>query len=161
MAGSENAAGYYENFTVGERYKHRPGRTVTESDNTLFTMLTMNVNPIHFDAEYAGKTAFGQIVVNSCFTLSLVVGLSTSDLSRHVFANLGWTDIELPQPVFIGDTISAYSDVLSKRISKSRPDVGIVEVKTSGENQRSEIVIAFKRVFLVYKQGAGPNEDES
>jgi acyl dehydratase len=147
---------YYEDFTVGEVLVHALGRTVTQSDNTLFTMLTMNTNPIHFDAEYAKQTAFGQILVNSCFTFSLVVGLSTAELSRHVFANLGWSEIALPSPVFIGDTIRARSEVLSTRESGSRPDIGIVEVRTTGTNQGAQTVIAYRRTFMVYKRGHGP-----
>jgi len=148
---------YYEDFEVGDIYRHRLGRTVTESDNSLFTMLTLNTNPIHFDAEYAGRTEFGRILVNSCFTLSLVVGLSVSDLSEHVMANLGWTDVLLPNPVFVGDTIRAHSEIISKRESKSRSEVGIVEVASAGENQRSEIVVSFRRTFMAYKRGRGPN----
>ncbi len=147
---------YYEDFEVGDCYRHRLGRTVTESDNTLFTMLTLNTNPIHFDAEYAKRTAFGRILVNSCFTLSLAVGLSVSDLSEHVLANLAWTDVVLPNPVFVGDTIRAYSEILGKRESKSRPDVGIVEARTVAENQNGETVISYKRTFMVYKRGCGP-----
>jgi itaconyl-CoA hydratase len=147
---------FFEDFSVGEVLAHALARTVTESDNTLFTMLTMNTNPIHFDAEYAKQSTFGQILVNSCFTFSLAVGLSTGDLSRHVFANLGWTEIVLPAPVFIGDTVRARSEVLSARDSASRPDVGIVEVRTSGTNQRGETVISFRRTFMVYKRGHGP-----
>jgi acyl dehydratase len=154
----EQAGGgrFYEDFVVGEMPAHEPARTVTESDNMLFTMLTMNTNPIHIDAEYARQTAFGKILVNSCFTFSLAVGLSTTDLSRHVFANLGWTDIALPVPVFIGDTIRAQSTILSMRESGSRPDVGIIEVRTVGVNQRNETVISFRRTFMVYKRGHGP-----
>jgi acyl dehydratase len=147
---------YYEDFAVGDIYRHRLGRTVTEADNTLFTMLTLNTNPVHFDAEYAERTEYKRILVNSCFTLSLVVGMSVSDLSEHVMANLGWTDVVLPNPVFIGDTIRAHSEILGKRLSKSRSEVGIVEAKTIGENQRGEIVISYKRVFMVYKRGCGP-----
>jgi acyl dehydratase len=147
---------YYEDFEIGDMYRHRLGRTVTESDNTLFTMLTLNTNPVHFDAEYASKTEFGRILVNSCFTLSLVVGLSVSDLSEHVMANLGWTDILLPNPVFVGDTIRARSEILEKRESKSRPEVGIVSARTVGENQRGQTVISYKRTFMVYKSGYGP-----
>ena len=147
---------YYEDFEVGDLYRHRLGRTVTESDNTLFTMLTLNTNPVHFDVEYAGRTEFGRILVNSCFTLSLAVGLSVGDLSEHVMANLGWTDVFLPHPVFVGDTIRAHSEILSKRESKSRPEVGIVEAKTVGENQRGETVVSYRRTFMVYKRGHGP-----
>jgi itaconyl-CoA hydratase len=148
---------YYEDFEVGDVYRHRHGRTVTETDNTLFTMLTLNTNPIHFDAEYARQTEFGRVLVNSCFTLSLVVGLSVSDLSEHVMANLGWTDIVLPHPVFVGDTIHAHSEILAKRESTSRPAVGIVDARSVGENQRGETVVSYRRTFMVYRRGYGPS----
>jgi itaconyl-CoA hydratase len=148
---------FYEDFEVGDVYRHRLARTVTESDNTLFTMLTLNTNPIHFDAEYAKQTEFGRIVVNSCFTLSLVVGLSVSDLSEHVLANLGWTDVVLPHPVFVGDTIRAHSEVLAKRDSRSRPFAGVVEVRSTGKNQRGQRVVAYHRTFMVYRRGHGPH----
>ncbi len=146
---------FYEDFDVGDIYPHPLGRTVTEADNVWFTCLTMNTNPIHFDANLAAKTEFGKILVNSCFTLSLVVGLSVSDLSQNVIANLQWTDVVLPHPVFAGDTIYARSTVLEKRESKSRPHAGLVGVSTDGFNQDGEIVISYKRTFLVYKREAG------
>jgi acyl dehydratase len=149
---------YYEDFEVGDVYRHRLGRTVTETDNTLFTMLTLNTNPIHFDAQLAERTPFGKILVNSCFTLSLAVGLSVSDLSEHVMANLGWNDIRLPSPVFIGDTISASSEILAKRESESRPDVGLVTARTTGTNQREQTVISYERTFMVYKRGRDPRD---
>jgi itaconyl-CoA hydratase len=149
---------YYEDFEVGDIYRHRLGRTVTETDNTLFTMLTLNTNPIHFDAQLAERTPFGKILVNSCFTLSLAVGLSVSDLSEHVMANLGWNDIRLPSPVFIGDTISASSEILAKRESESRPDVGLVTARTIGTNQREQTVISYERTFMVYKRGRDPRD---
>jgi itaconyl-CoA hydratase len=149
---------YYEDFEVGDVYRHRLGRTVTETDNTLFTMLTLNTNPIHFDAQLAERTPFGKILVNSCFTLSLAVGLSVSDLSEHVMANLGWNDIRLPSPVFIGDTISASSEILAKRESESRPDVGLVTARTIGTNQREQTVISYERTFMVYKRGRDPRD---
>jgi len=149
---------YYEDFEVGDVYRHRLGRTVTETDNTLFTMLTLNTNPIHFDENLARATPYGKIVVNSCFTLSLAVGLSVSDLSEHVMANLGWNDIRLPHPVFVGDTIYASSEILAKRESTSRPDVGIVTARTTAVNQRDETVIAYERTFMVYKNGHDPRD---
>lgn len=149
---------YYEDFEPGDIYPHRLGRTVTETDNTLFTMLTLNTNPIHFDANLAAKTPFGKILVNSCFTLSLAVGLSVSDLSEHVMANLGWNDIKLPSPVFVGDTIYARSEILEKRESSSRADVGIVTARTSATNQRDETVISYQRTFMVYKRGKDPRD---
>ena len=149
---------HFEDFEVGDVYPHRLGRTVTETDNTLFTMLTLNTNPIHFDQRLAEKTPYGKILVNSCFTLSLAVGLSVSDLSEHVMANLGWNDIRLPAPVFVADTITASSEILAKRESSSRPDVGIVTARTTGTNQRGETVIAYERTFMVYKRGKDPRD---
>jgi acyl dehydratase len=149
---------YYEDFEVGDVYRHRLGRTVTETDNTLFTMLTLNTNPIHFDENLARKTPFGKILVNSCFTLSLAVGLSVSDLSEHVMANLGWNDIRLPNPVFIGDTIYASSEILAKRESGSRQDMGIVTARTTGVNQDGKTVISYERTFMVYKHGHDPRD---
>src|SRR3984957_5404084 len=137
---------YYEDFAVGDIYRHRLGRTVTETDNTLFTMLTLNTNPIHFDENLARKTPFGKILVNSCFTLSL------SDRSEHVMANLGWNDIKLPNPVFIGDTIYASSEILAKRESGSRQDMGIVTARTTGVNTDGKTVISYERTFMVYKK---------
>jgi itaconyl-CoA hydratase len=149
---------YYEDFEVGDVYRHRLGRTVTETDNTLFTMLTLNTNPIHFDENLALQTPFKKILVNSCFTLSLAVGLSVSDLSEHVMANLGWNDIRLPSPVYIGDTMYASSEILAKRESTSRSDVGIVTARTTGVNQRGETIISYERTFMVYKRGQDPRD---
>jgi len=146
---------FYEDFNVGDIYPHPLGRTVTEADNILFTCLTMNTNPIHFDANIAAKTEFGKILVNSCFTLSLAVGLSVTDLSQNVIANLAWTDVNLPNPVFTGDTIYARSEILEKRESKSRPHAGLVTARTEGFNQNGDIVISYQRTFLVYKRAAG------
>jgi itaconyl-CoA hydratase len=146
---------FFEDFSVGDVYPHQLGRTVTDADNIWFTCLTMNTNPIHFDANIAAKTEFGKILVNSCFTLSLVVGLSVSDLSQNVIANLQWTDVVLPHPVFAGDTIYARSTVLEKRESKSRPHAGIVTAFSEGFNQNGDIVVSYKRTFLVYKKAAG------
>ena len=122
----------FEDFDVGDIYEHRPGRTITESDNTWFTLLTMNQHPLHFDAEFASKSEFGKPIVNSCLTLSIVAGMSVSDLSQKAIANLGWTDIRMPAPVFVGDTLYAQSEILEKRESKSRPTQGIVRAKTIG-----------------------------
>jgi itaconyl-CoA hydratase len=147
---------FYEDFEVGDVYPHPLGRTVTQTDNIWFTLLTQNTNPIHFDAEYAAKTDFGRPLVDSTFTLALVTGQSVADVSQNVMANLGWDDVRLPAPVFEGDTIYSYSEVLEKRESKSRPHVGIVKVQTVGYNQRDEVVIQFSRTFMVYKRGHGP-----
>jgi acyl dehydratase len=140
---------YFEDFAVGDVYEHWPGRTVTEADNTWFTLLTMNTHPLHFDAAYAATTEFGRPLVNSCLTLSMVVGMSVSDVSQNAVANLGWTDIKLPAPVFVGDTLYARSEVISLRPSTSRPGQGIVTVRTSGRNAEGVEVISFERTVLV------------
>src|SRR5678816_4624501 len=107
----ESFGRYYEDFTPGDVHEHRPGRTISEADNTWFTLLTMNQHPLHFDAAYAAKSEFGQPVVNSCLTLSIVAGMSVADVSQQAIANLGWTDIKLTVPVFVGDTVYAESEV--------------------------------------------------
>lgn len=144
---------YFEDFEVGATYEHRPGRTISETDNTWFTLLTMNQHPIHFDAEYAKHSEFGKPLVVSTLTLSMLVGMSVSDTSQKAIANLGWEKITLPKPVFIGDTLYGESTVLAKRESKSRPDQGIVTIKTIGRNQRDEIVCEFERTMLVMRRG--------
>lgn len=149
---------YYEEFQVGDVYEHRPGRTVCEADNTWFTLLTMNQHPLHFDAEYAAKSQFGRPLVNSTFTLALVTGMSVSDVSQKAVANLGWTDIRMPAPVFVGDTLYAESEVLGKRESKSRGDAGIVTVRTTGHKADGTVVITFERTILVPKQGHGADD---
>jgi acyl dehydratase len=146
----------FEDFAVGDIYEHPLGRTVLAADNVWFTCLTMNTNPIHFDAEYAAKTEFGRPLVNSCFTLALVTGQSVTDLTVNAVANLGWDDVRLPHPLFEGDTVRSKSEVLETRHSKSRPQVGIVRVKTTGMNQRGETVIEFARTFMIWKRGHVP-----
>jgi acyl dehydratase len=148
---------YYEDFTVGDVYRHPLGRTVTSTDNIWFTLLTQNTNPIHFDHHYAAQTEFGRPLVDSTFTLALVTGQSVIDVSQNVMANLGWDEVKLPTPVFEGDTIYSQSTVLATRESRSRPDVGIVTVETIGFNQRGTTVITFKRTVMVYKRGHGPS----
>ncbi len=157
----EDIGRYYEDFEVGAVYEHRPGRTVTEADNTWFTLLTMNTHPLHFDAAYAARSEFGRPLVNSCLTLSIVAGLSVSDLSQKAIANLGWTDIRLPAPVFAGDTLYAESEVLAKRESKSRPGQGIVTVRTTGRKQDGTVVMTYERSFLVPKRGYGVEDKET
>jgi itaconyl-CoA hydratase len=147
---------YFEDFETGDVYQHPLGRTVTTTDNMWFTLLTQNTAPIHFDHHYAAQTEFGRPLVDSTFTLALVTGQSVSDISQNVFANLGWDEVQLPRPVFEGDTIYSHSEVLEKRESQSRPNVGIVTVKTSGYNQDGTIVITFKRTIMVYKRGQAP-----
>jgi itaconyl-CoA hydratase len=143
----------YEDFVVGDVYEHRPGRTITETDNTWFTLLTMNTHPLHFDNAYCAKTEFGRPVVNSCLTLSIVVGMSVSDVSRQAIANLGWNDIRLMAPVFPGDTIYAESEVLAKRESVSRPTQGVVSVRTIGMKADGTQFIRFERTILVPRHG--------
>ena len=147
----------FEDFTVGDVYEHPLGRTILDADNIWFTCLTMNTNPIHFDGEYAAKTEFKKRLVNSCFTLSLVTGQSVTDLTMNAVANLGWDDVRLPHPVFEGDTIHSRSEVLEARESKSRPNVGIVRVMTTGLNQHDAAVIEFRRTFMVWKRGHVPH----
>jgi itaconyl-CoA hydratase len=143
----------YEEFTVGDVYEHRPGRTLSEADNTWFTLLTMNTHPLHFDAAYAANTEFGRPIVNSCLTLAVVVGMSVSDVSQKAIANLGWNDIRLLAPVYAGDTLYAESEVIGKRESQSRPTQGIVTVRTLGRKADGTTVISFERVLLVPKRG--------
>jgi itaconyl-CoA hydratase len=147
----------FEDFTVGDVYEHPLGRTLLAADNVWFSCLTMNTNPIHFDAEYASRTEFGRPLMNSCFTLALVTGQSVTDLTQNAVANLGWDEVRLPHPVFEGDTLYARSEVLETRESKSRPNVGIVRVKTTGVNQRATPVIEFTRTFMVWKRGHVPD----
>ena len=146
----------FEDFTIGDVYEHPLGRTILDADNVWFSCLTMNTNPIHFDAEYARRTEFGKPLMNSCFTLALVTGQSVTDLTQNAVANLGWDEVRLPHPVFEGDTIYARSEVLEARESKSRPAVGIVRVKTTGVNQDGTPVIEFERTFMVWKRGHVP-----
>ncbi|GIN90975.1 molybdenum cofactor biosynthesis protein MoeC [Siminovitchia terrae] len=150
---------FFEDFEVGDIYPHPLGRTVTKTDNIWMTLLTQNTNPIHFDDYYSKQTEFEEPLVDSTFTLALVTGQSVTDISQNAMANLGWDEIRLPNPVFEGDTIYSYSKVLHKRESKSRNNVGIVHVKTVGYNQNGEIVITYKRTFMVYKKDKAPNRE--
>jgi acyl dehydratase len=144
---------YFEDFVVGHIYEHRPGRTITETDNTWFTLLTMNQHPMHFDKEYARHSEFGRVIVSSPFTVALLVGMSVSDVSQKAIANLGWSDIKMTHPVFVGDTLVGESEVLAKRESASRPHAGIVTVATRGFNQDGVMVCAFERTILVAREG--------
>jgi acyl dehydratase len=146
---------FFEDFQVGQVIEHPWGRTVTQADNVWFSLLTLATNPIHFDAQYAARTEFGRPLVNSCFTLALVTGLSVQDLSQNA-VNLGWDQVRLPHPVFEGDTLYARSEVVEVRESRSRPGMGIVRVKTTGYNQDGVVVIEFYRTILVYKRAASP-----
>lgn len=138
----------YDELEVGAVYRSRFGRTVLEADNAWFTLLTMNTNPIHFDAEYAARTEWERPLVDSTFTLALVTGLSVADVSERG-VNLGWREVRLPAPVFAGDTLRAETEVLEKRASQSRPGFGIVTVRTRGLNQRDEVVVEFERSIML------------
>jgi acyl dehydratase len=145
---------YFEDMDVGDVFRSRLGRTVTDTDNVWFTCLTMNTNQMHFNAVYSERTRFGQPLVNSLFTLALVVGLTVPDTSENGTANLGWEDIRLPNPVYVGDTLWAESEVVAKRESKSRPSVGIISLRSRGINQRREVVVEFGRTFMLYRRDA-------
>ena len=150
---------YYEDFAVGDVFRSRFGRTITDTDNVWFTCVTMNTNPMHFDVPFAETTRFGQPLVNSAFTLALVTGLTVPDTSENAAANLAWTDIKLPKPVFVGDTVWAESEITGLRESESNPSVGIVSMRSRGINQRRQVVIEFRRTFMVYKRGAPEVQD--
>ena len=148
----------YEDFQVGDIYEHTPGRTISEADNTWFTLLTMNQHPLHFDSEYAKGTEFGRLLVNSALTLSIVTGMSVADVSQRAIANLGWTDIRLPAPVFVGDTLRPESEVLAKRQPTARPDAGVVPVRAPGPTADAGKAggprpPTFERTILVPKRG--------
>jgi acyl dehydratase len=143
---------YFEDFQVGDIYQHRPGRTITQYDNVQFTLMTMNTHPMHFDEEYAKHSEFGRCIVCSPLTVALMVGMSVTDVSQKAIANLGWNEIKLTHPLFAGDTLYAESEVLDKRESKSRPNAGIVSVKTIGLNQDNVKVCEFGRTMLIMKR---------
>ena len=149
----------FEDFAVGLVMRHPLGRTVTAMDNIWSSLTTVNTNPIHFDAHYSAQTEFGQPLMNSCFTLALVTGLSVADVSRNA-VNLGWDEVRMPAPLFEGDTVYAQSKVLSTRESKSRPNMGIVEIETTGFKQDGTVVMTFRRTILVYKRGHVPTRPE-
>jgi len=146
---------YFEDFEVGDIYRCRYGRTVTETDNIQFTLITNNTNQIHFNRDYGAKTEFGNTLVNSALTLSIVAGMGVADLSEHGFA-LGWDEIELPHPVFPGDTLYSETEVLETRESRSRPTQGVIKVQTRGYNQDGVLVIRYRRSVMVYKRGHAP-----
>jgi itaconyl-CoA hydratase len=145
---------FYEDLEIGDVYRSRLGRTISEADNVWFTCLTLNTNQIHFNVPYAERTQFGKPLVNSAFTLALVLGLTVPDTSENAAANLGWEEITLPKPVFVGDTLWAESVITERRESRSNPSVGIVSMRCRGINQRREVVIEFTRTFMVYKRNA-------
>jgi acyl dehydratase len=155
----ESYGRYLEDFRVGDVYEHRPGRTISEADNTWFTLLTMNQHPLHFDAAYAAKSEFGKLVVNSAFTLALVAGMSVSDVSQKTIANLGWDKIRLSAPVFVGDTVYAESEVLAVRDSKSRPTQGVVTVKSTGKKADGTVFMTYERTMLIPKRGHAVDDE--
>ena len=150
---------FFEDFEIGHIYEHRPGRTITDTDNVWFTLLTMNTHPAHFDYAFSEKTEFGKPLVASPLTIALMTGMSVSDTSAKAIANLGWDEVRMVHPLFVGDTLYAESEVLDKRESKSRPDQGIATFKTVGKNQNNIIGSHFKRTVLVWKRGYGPVND--
>src|SRR3990172_7387052 len=151
----ESYGRYFEDFKVGDIYEHRPGRTITESDNIQFSLLTMNAHPLHCDAAYAAQSEFGKPLVNSGLTLAIVLGMSVADVSQKAIANLGWKEIRLLAPVFPGNRIYAEPKVLEKRKSKSRPTQGIVTVRTTGKKADGTVFMSFIRSALIPKRGHG------
>jgi acyl dehydratase len=147
---------FFEDFVVGDVYRHPLGRTLTQTDNAWFTLLTQNTAPLHFDQHYAAQTEFGKPLINSALTIALVTGQSVSDVSQNVMANLGWDEVRLPNPLYEGDTVYSMSEVMQTRESRSRPDVGIVTVRTTGFKQDGTAVITFRRTVMVYRRGHGP-----
>lgn len=148
---------FFENFEVGDIYRCRYGRTVTEADNTQFTLLTNNTNQIHFNRDYASRTEWGQPLVNSALTLSIIAGMGVADVSENGFA-LGWDEITLPHPVFAGDTLYSESEVVETRASKSRPEQGIVKVETRGYNQDGKLIIRYRRSVMVWRRDHAPGQ---
>jgi len=149
------AGRFYEGFSVGDLIRHDTRRTVTETDNVLFSTLTMNPAAIHLDYDYAATTEFGKPLINSVFTLGLIVGLSVGDTTLGTtVGNLGWEDVKFPKPVFIGDTIRVETEVAAMRLSKSRPTQGIVTFVHRGFNQRDEMVCEMRRLALMLRQPA-------
>ena len=146
---------YYEQFEIGQSFRHDIRRTVTETDNVLFTTMTHNPAAIHLDAEAAKNSPYGQVLVNSAFTLGLMVGISVGDTTLGTtVANLGWDEVRFPQPVFVGDTLRSQTVVIEKRASQSRPETGIVTFRHSAFNQHDELVAVCLRSALMYKQRA-------
>lgn len=144
---------HFEDFVVGDVYEHRPGKTVTEYDNHLFTLLTLNTHPMHFDVEFAKASEFKRNLVVSPYTLALLIGMSVTDCSQKAIANLGMDGVKFTAPVFAGDTLYAESEVLEKRESKSRPGQGIVTIRTIGKNQDGTVVCTFTRNMLIPARG--------
>ena len=144
---------YYEDFVIGDVIKHPVTRTVTETDNLLFTTLTMNVQPLHLDSEFAAESMYGQRIVNSVFTLGVATGIPVQETTLGTtLGNLGFRDIEFPKPVFIGDTLRVETEALDKRVSSSRPTTGIVGIEHRTFNQRGELVCVVRRTALMKRR---------
>jgi itaconyl-CoA hydratase len=154
----ETSGLYWEDFELGDVFEHRPGRTILDADNVWMTLLSLNVQPVHFDAAYASKTEWKKMLVDSTVTLAMLTGMSVRTVSAKVVANLGWDKVKCAHPVFTGDTLYAESTVLSKRESKSRPTQGIVTVFTRGLNQDGALVMTFERTMLIYRRGHSPDD---
>jgi itaconyl-CoA hydratase len=155
----ETSGLYWEDFVPGESFEHRPGRTILEADNTWFTLLTMNTQPVHFDAAYAAQSEWRRPLVNSTLTLALLTGMSVRTVSAKVVANLGWNKVRATHPVFAGDTLYAASTIMHKRESRTRPTQGLVSVLTRGVNQHGMEVMRFERTMLVYRRAGSPDDD--
>lgn len=155
MVRRRDEGNYFEDFAIGDVFAHPLGRTVTETDNAWFTMLTLNTNELHFNADMASRTEFGRPLVNSGFTVALILGMSVSDISQNALANLGWDDIRLTAPVFVGDTLYAESIITALRESATRPHAGIVSCFTRGLNQDGREVLSYRRSVLVAKRRHG------
>ena len=151
---SIGAGRFYEDFAVGDIYRHPLGRTITEADNTWFTLLTMNTNQSHFNSHYASMSEFGKPIVNSGLTVAMLLGITVSDVSQNAIANLGWDDIRLTHPLFAGDTLYGESVVLELRESRSRPHAGIVVVKSRGLNQDGVECLSWRRSVMILKASA-------
>jgi len=149
---------FFEDFKVGDVYRCRLGRTVTEADNIWFTLLTNNTNQIHFDNDFARKTEFGKCLINSTLTLAIVTGMGVTDVSENGVA-LGWDEVKLPHPLFAGDTLYSECQVLEKRESRSNPKRGVVKVRTRGIQQEGKVVIDYVRSVLVWKKAHAPTRD--
>jgi itaconyl-CoA hydratase len=145
---SGNVGPYFEDLSAGQTIEHSGGRTILDADNTWFTLLTCNNNEVHYNTDYAAKREFGQILVNSCLTLAVITGLSVADISRNA-VNLGWDNVRMPKPVFLGDTLYARSEVLATRPSGSRPGSGIVQFRTTGFKQDGTVVMEFDRTIMI------------
>lgn len=148
---------FYEDYVVGDVYQHAIGRTISEADSTWFTQLTMNTNQNHFNAHFAQSNPItgGRVIVNSGLTVAMVLGMSVLDMSQNAVANLGWTDIRLTHPVYVGDTLYAESICLDKRESASKPDMGIITMFTRGLNQDGDIVVSWTRSVMIPKRSSG------